>query len=181
LALRFRSSLDRVTESEIGMPARRFDPQALYDAIDAQRRERKMTWIDCAKEMRVSVSTIKGMTKRKCGIELDGVMGMARWLGRTVESFAGGDGGAPRIGVHTKSGRYIRFDTTALFAAVDSERQKRGLTWEQVATEVWPRGPWGASQLKGLSRGGRADVYGALAICTWLDRTIQSFTRESTF
>src|SRR5215471_4182669 len=130
------------------MPVRRFDPQALYDAIDTQRRERKLTWADCAREMRVSVSTIKGMTKRKWGIELDGVMGMARWLGRTVESFAGVDGGVPQVGVKTSSGRYIRFDTTALYAAVDSERQKRGLTWEQVAAAVWPAGPWGADQLK---------------------------------
>jgi hypothetical protein len=72
------------------MPRLKFDPQALYEAIDAQRRERGMTWNELADELRVSTSTIKGMTKRQWGIELDGVMGMTRWLGRTVESFAGG-------------------------------------------------------------------------------------------
>jgi hypothetical protein len=157
-----------------------FNPQSLYDAIDVQRRARGLTWNQVAKELGVSVSTIKGMTKRTWGIELDGVMGMTRWLGRTVESFAGRDGGpAPEFGVLTKSGRYIRFDTTLLFAAVDAERQRRGMTWEQVAAEVWPNGPWGAKRLKGLANGGRGEVYGALAICGWLGRTIQSFTRQT--
>ena len=159
-----------------------FNPQALYDAIDAQRRERGMTWNAVAREIRVSISTIKGMTKRNWGLELDGVMGMTRWVGRTVESFAGRDGGpAPRHGVKTESGRYIRFDTTKLFAVLDAERQRRGQTWEQVAAEVWPNGPWGAEQLKRLANGGRGEVYGALAICGWLGTTIQSFTRETMY
>jgi len=121
------------------------------------------------------------MTKRQWGIELDGVMGMTRWLGRTVESFAGGDGGPAKSGVLTKSGRYTRFDTTALYAAVDEQRQRRRLTWEQVAFEVWPTGPSGPNQLKRLADGGRADVYSALAICGWLNRTILSFTHETMF
>ena len=158
-----------------------FDPWALYEAIDVRRRELEMTWKELANELRVSTSTIKGMTKRQWGIELDGVMGMTRWLGRTVESFAGGDGGPPKSGVLTKSGRYTRFDTTALYAAVDEQRQRRSLTWEQIALEVWPTGPWGLNQLKRLADGGRADVYSALAICGWLNRTILSFTRETMF
>ena len=159
------------------MPRLNFDPQALYDAIDAQRRERGMTWKDLTNELRVSISTIKGMTKRQWGIELDGVLGMTRWLGRTVESFAGGDGGPPlQHGVLARPGRYIRFDTAALYAAVDAERQRLGMTWEQVASEVWPSGPWGPNQLKNMAKGGRSDVYNALAICGWLNRTIQEFT-----
>jgi hypothetical protein len=160
----------------------RFDPQALYDAIDAQRREREMTWSGLAKELRVSISTIQGMTKRQWGIELDGVLGMTRWLGRSIESFAGGDGGPVRKhGVLTKSGLYTRFSTAALYEAVDTERQKQGMTWEQVAAEVWPAGPWGPAQLKHLAKGGRADVYKALAICGWLNKTIESFTRAAHF
>jgi hypothetical protein len=163
----------------IDMP---FNPQSLYDAIDAQRRERGITWSEVAKGICVSVSTIKGMTKRKWGIELDGVMGMTRWLGRTVENFAGRDGGpAPEFGVLTKTGSYIRFDTTLLYVAVDAERQRRGITWEQVAAAVWPNGQWGAKQLKGLANGGRGNVYAALAIWAWLGRTIQSFTRRTLY
>ena len=67
----------------------KFDPQALFDAVDAQRRQRNMTWADLSKELRISTTTIRSMPKRKWGIELDGVIGLARWVGRTVESFAG--------------------------------------------------------------------------------------------
>src|SRR5262245_40725384 len=115
----------------------RFDPQALYDAVDAQRRERGMTWKDLSNELWIATSTIKGMTKRKWGIELDGVIGMARWVGRTVESFAGGDGGpAPEPSSYAQTRRFLRFDTAALYAAVNDERERRGMTWDQVAAEV---------------------------------------------
>lgn len=158
----------------------RFDPQALYDAIDVQRRERYMTWAQLSKEVSVSATTIRNMTKRRWGLELDGVLCMTRWLGRTVESFAGGDGGpAPPAGSYGNTHYMLRFDTAALHAAVNEERERRGLTWLQVASEIWPFGPWGQDQLKGMARGGRSDVYNALAICEWLGRTIQSFVRET--
>jgi len=162
------------------MPKMKFDPQALFDAVEAQRRERGMTWSELSTELGVSASTIKSMTKRQWGIELDGVTAMARWVGRTVESFAGGDGGpAPAPASYAKTRHFLRFDTAALYAAVDAERDRRRLSWDQVATEVWPSGPWGSKQLEGLARGGRADVYSAVAICEWLGRTIQSFQHET--
>lgn len=162
------------------MPKMKFDPQALFDAVDAQRRERGLTWSEVSAQLGVSASTIKGMTKRRWGIELDGVMAMARWVGRTVESFAGGDGTPPtQYPTHAKTRRFIRFDTAALYAALNEERERRGMTWDQVALEVWPTGPWGATQLKGLARGGRADVYSAVVICEWLGRTIESFQHET--
>lgn len=49
--------------------ASRFDPQALLDAVDAQRRERGLTWAELSAELHVSTTTI-------CG-----------WLGRTIQSF----------------------------------------------------------------------------------------------
>ena len=166
----------------MGSEASRFDAQALYDAVDAQRRERGLTWADLSKELHISTSTIKGMTKRAWGIELDGVLGLARWVGRTVESFAGADGGPPpRPGSHGRSGRFLRFDTAALYVALNAAREQRGLTWDQVAAEIWPAGPWGPNQLKRLAKGGRADVHSALAICDWLGRTIQSFQHETMF
>lgn len=159
-----------------------FDPQALYDAVDAQRRERAMTWSDLSKELHISTSTIRGMTKRTWGIELDGVILLARWVGRTVESFAGGEGGPPpRPDSSGRTGRFLRFNTAALYAAVNEERERRGMTWDQAAAEIWPSGPWGPAQLKGMARGGRSDVYNAIAICEWLGRTIQSFQHETMF
>src|SRR5262245_51281471 len=160
----------------------KFDPQALLDAVDAQRRERGMTWAELSREVFISTSTIRNMPKRKWGIDLDGVIGLAGWLGRTVESFAGGDGGpSPTSSSYATTRRFLRFDTAALYRAVNQERERRYATWDQVASEVWPAGPWGVAQLKHLAKGGRADVYSALAICQWLGRRISDFQRRSPF
>ena len=162
--------------------ASRFDPQALLDAVDAQRRERGLTWAGLSAELHVSTTTIRSMPKRKWGIELDGVIGLAHWCGRTVESFAGADGGPPpAAGSHRRTPPFLRFDTAALYAAVNAERERRGLTWAQVAADVWPSGRWGADQLRHMSKGGRSEVSNALAICGWLGRTIQSFMHETWF
>lgn len=159
-----------------------FDPQALLDAVDAQRRERGMTWSELSQELHIATSTIRGMPKRRWGIELDGVIGLAHWVGRTVESFAGGDDGAPLdLAGWSVAGRFVRFDTAGCYAALNAERERRGMTWNQVAAEIWPTGPWGANQLKHMAKGGRADVYGVVAICEWLGRPIDSFKRETLF
>ena len=158
-----------------------FDPQALLDAVNAQRRERGLTWAELSGLVHISTTTIRSMPKRKWGIELDGVIGLAHWCGRTVESFAGVDGGPPPAGRPRSTPPFLRFDTAAVYAAVNDERERRGLTWSQVASEVWPSGPWGEDQLRQMAKGGRSDVDKALAICGWLGRTIQSFMHETWF
>lgn len=67
----------------------RFNAAALYEALDAQRRSRGLSWSEVAKEVGVSVSTL---TRTKLGgrMEVDGMLAMVRWLGRTVESFTFG-------------------------------------------------------------------------------------------
>ena len=156
----------------------KFDAQALTDAVDVQRRERGLTWAELSRELHISTSTIKGMASRQWGIELDGALGLARWVGRTLESFAGGDGGPPPNPADFRGGPpFSRFDARALYAALDAERQARGLSWDQVAREVWPAGPWGAQQLKNLAKGGRGEVRSALAIVEWLGANIESFTK----
>jgi hypothetical protein len=156
----------------------KFDPKALTEAVDAERQARGLTWAELSRQVHVSTSTIKGMADRRWGIELDGVLGLTRWLGRTVESFAGGDGGpSPDAADFRPAPPFLRFDTRALHAAVDRRREERGITWYDAAGEIWPDGPWGADQLKNLAKGGRTDVSSALAIVEWLGATISAFTR----
>jgi transcriptional regulator with XRE-family HTH domain len=154
----------------------KFNPRALYDAVDAERRNRGMTWASLSRELHVSTATIKNLPKHRRALELDGVIALACWVGRTVESFAGGKGGPSQApGSYGKAGR---FDTAALYRSVSDERTRRGLTWNQVRREIWPGRMTGEGQLKGMSRGGRSNVYTALAICEWLGRPIRSFQRE---
>ena len=69
--------------------AGRFDSQALYAALDAQRRSRSMSWRQVALEVGVSVATLT-RTRQGGRLEVDGMLAMVRWLGRTVESFTRG-------------------------------------------------------------------------------------------
>ena len=64
----------------------RFDTQALHTALDAQRVSRGMTWRQVAQEVGVS-PTLLTRTKQGGRLEVDGMLAMVRWLGRTVESF----------------------------------------------------------------------------------------------
>ena len=66
--------------------AGRFDVRALYAALDSQRRERGMSWRQVASEIGVSATTLT-RTKQGGRLEVDGMLAMVRWLGRTVESF----------------------------------------------------------------------------------------------
>ena len=64
----------------------RFDAKALYRALDAQRRARRLTWRDVAAEIGVSASTL---TRTRMGgrMEVDGMLAMVGWLGVPVETF----------------------------------------------------------------------------------------------
>jgi len=64
----------------------RFDARALYEALDAQRAARGLTWADVARETGVAVATLK-RTADGGRLEVDGMLAMVTWLGRSVESF----------------------------------------------------------------------------------------------
>lgn len=158
----------------------RFDPAALHDEMDDLRRARGMTWEDVSREVGVSASTIAGVAKRD-RLETDGVLAMTRWLGRSVESFIPGYVDPPAAVVtgddRANSGRFRRFDTKALFAALDAERRRREVTWKQVATELSVVQPVSPSMLTRLKHGGRIELYAMLAMVGWLDERVDTFTR----
>lgn len=68
----------------------RFNAIALFEAMDAQRRSRGMSWAQVGAEIGVSSSTLT-RTKRGGRMEVDGMVAMVRWVGRTVESFVFGN------------------------------------------------------------------------------------------
>ncbi len=67
--------------------------------------------------------------------------------------------------------RWGRFDTRALYEALDEQRLARGLSWEQVATELGVS----STTLRNTARGGRLEVDGMLRMVGWLGRTVESF------
>jgi hypothetical protein len=69
-----------------------------------------------------------------------GPLQMMIWLDRTPESFVPGfrDAYAPRFKLRRLGTKQIlRFDTKALYAAVDALRRSKGVTWNEVAVSKW--------------------------------------------
>lgn len=161
-----------------------FSLQALYDALDQQRRARQLTWTAAAREISrvpagergIAVSTVSGVRDRRAA-EGDGVLQMLLWLGRSPESFVPGlaDAADPRFRLpEPGAGRILRWDTRALYAALDAQREARGMTWGAVAQAMgWPP----TTRLTGLARGGRTTFPGVMRIVRWLDRPAADFTR----
>ena len=67
--------------------------------------------------------------------------------------------------------RWGRFDTRALYEALNEQRTARGLSWEEVARELGVS----SSMLRNTARGGRLEVDGMLRMVGWLERTVESF------
>jgi transcriptional regulator with XRE-family HTH domain len=67
-----------------------------------------------------------------------------------------------------------RFDSAALYRALDARRTSRRLTWTQVAAEMGI----GASTIMRTRLGGRMEVDGMLAMVRWLDVPVETFVRE---
>lgn len=67
----------------------RFDAATLYAVMDEQRQARGLSWAQVGAAIGVSPSTI---TRTRLGgrMEVDGMLAMVRWVGRTVESFTVG-------------------------------------------------------------------------------------------
>ena len=65
---------------------RRFDSNALYQALDAKRIARGLTWTQVAEQSGVSVFTLRG-TERGGRLEVDGMLAMVDWVGLSVETF----------------------------------------------------------------------------------------------
>ena len=64
----------------------RFDSKQLYEALNEKKTVLGISWQQMADEIGVSASTLT-YTKKGGRMEVDGMLAMVRWLGRSVESF----------------------------------------------------------------------------------------------
>ncbi|MCA1840907.1 MAG: hypothetical protein ABR507_00285 [Actinomycetota bacterium] len=164
-----------------------FDLKALYDALDSERSARSLSWTALTREINdlfkdvpchpIATSTITGM-KDKREVVGNGALQMLVWLDRTPESFIPGDhilGKGSRL-PRLSSDRILRFDTRAIFRAMDDIRAERGLSWRQVADEV---GGMNAEQLKRFGKGSGIGIVGAARIAQWLGRPVATFAAPS--
>lgn len=81
------------------------------------------------------------------------------------------------------------FDAVALYNSMEGQRIQRGLSWRQVANEIWDQSavlnrqreshPISASTLMGIARRGDCSCQHALFILRWLGRSPESFVSGS--
>ena len=158
--------------------------RALYDALDAKRCERQMSWAAVAAEVNrfrtklrpIAVSTIVSLRDKPIG-EGDGILQMLLWLGRAPESFmpdvADADAARYRL-PELVVGQILRWNTRALYAAVDARRRERHATLAEVARAI---GGFTPSMLTNLARGPRVGFPRVMRLVRWLDRPAVEFTR----
>jgi hypothetical protein len=165
---------------------RTFDMRALQEELDDARRARGLTWIALATEINVpfegtpsipiGVSTIRSMRSKR-SVTSAVVLQVLRWLGRTPESFLAENTAPPQeseILPDSGPGRILRFDTRAIYAALNAERLNRGMKWKEVADEL---PGFSESMLTNLATGPLIGFPRVMMIFQWLGRSAASFVR----
>jgi len=104
---------------------------------------------------------------------------MLRWLDRAPEGFCGGIESGEQLsaqGPALTPGQVLRFDGQAIYAALESQRAARRMTWQQVAHAI---GGVSAASLRRLETGGRVAFPAVMRVVRWLGRPASKFMRAA--
>jgi hypothetical protein len=72
-------------------------------------------------------------------------------------------------------GQILRWDTKALYAALNIRRQSAAMTWEQVARQI---GSYTPAMLMNLAKGGRVSFPAVMRLVRWLGQPASAFVRH---
>ncbi|GJL66869.1 MAG: hypothetical protein NPIRA05_18400 [Nitrospirales bacterium] len=70
-----------------------------------------------------------------------------------------------------------RFDTKALYVALEEHRLKRSMSWNEISKEIGVS----VSTMKRTKLGGRMEVDGMLAMVGWLGVKVEVFVQETDY
>lgn len=73
----------------------------------------------------------------------------------------------------------LRANVSALFAAVDAERDARGASWDDVADELSEVSPFSVAMVKRLRGGGRIEVNNLLSLSAWVGKPVKAFLHQT--
>jgi hypothetical protein len=168
-----------------------FDSVAMYEAMNAQRIERGLSWRQVADQMweqsadldpqrkghPISPSTLTGIATR-ADTTCQHALFILRWLGRTPESFlmnAPADADGTPLPAAGRNER-LRWNLAALYDALNTRRQEQGLTWAELAAQI----RCSHHQLTGIRTAKYAiGMRIALRIVQWLGRPAAAFIYPS--
>ena len=86
-----------------------FDGDALYGALDAERRARNLTWKQVAAESGVSASTLTRMAQGRRP-DLDSLAALSAWSGLRTDDFIRSEGEKPDAEPLAMISTYLRSD-----------------------------------------------------------------------
>jgi hypothetical protein len=164
-----------------------FDCGALFNALDAQRRDRELGWYELADELweqSADLNAARTSDHPLCGgaiqrLQTRGATScqyslfMLRWLHRAPEDFLTGsvvevgDCRLPEAGADHR----LRWNLNALYQTLNEQRQARHLTWAALA-QVLGCTP---SRLTNLRTARLADMDLTMRITQWLGQPAAAF------
>jgi hypothetical protein len=163
-----------------------FEMQALHVALDGERRVRGLSWEELTADINkpfkgttsipISASTIRNMSK-KSSVTSAVVLQVLRWLDRSPESFLSGQLGRSHLDEKLPDAgttKILRFDTQAMYAALDDERQRRNLTWKQLVAQL---PGFTQSMIANLAEGPLIGFPRVMTITQWLKCPAATFVR----
>lgn len=162
----------------------RFDMRAFHAALDAARKAKGLSWAELAAQTNhpfegttsipIHPATLRGMLAKR-SVTSAVVLQTLAWLGQTPEHFLTGSPGFPERPLpEPRPGHVLRFDTRALHAGLNAQREARGLSWAQVAAELPGFTP---AMLTNLATGPLIGFPRVMLLTQWLGRPAADFVR----
>ena len=110
-----------------------FDASAFYEALDAQRRARKLNWKQVAAASGVSASTLTRMAQGKRP-DVDSLAALAAWSGLAADDFIRSTESRPEPEPLAKITTYLRSDRNLTPEAATALDQLIKATYERLTT-----------------------------------------------
>ncbi len=160
---------------------------AFHTALDAARQAKGLSWAELAVDLNrpfegttsipIHPVTLRTMPAKR-SVTSAVVLQALAWLGRSPESFLTGPPSPMEAPLPDSGpGHVLRFDTQALHAALNAQRQAMGLGWTQVAAELPGFTP---SMLTNLATGPLIGFPRVMLLTQWLGRPAADFVRVRT-
>ena len=109
----------------------RFDAEAFYSALDAERRSRQQTWKRVAEEAKVSASTLTRMARGRRP-DVDSMAALVAWSGLSADTFVRDEQAKPEPGSLSMISSYLKSDPHLTPEAADALDELMKATYERM-------------------------------------------------
>ena len=169
-----------------------FDGSALIRALDAQREERGLDWVQTAEVLTLQAADLRAeladnamcpgalvRTVRRGTMSCQYAVILLRWLQRSPEEFLVGQ--VTDVGVHplpdAGPDRRLRWDLPQLYEAMNARRRELDMTWVALAAQL----DCSPSRLTNLRTARLADMGLTMRITQWLALPAANFVHPATW